>query len=128
LPSAYVGAEAPTPGAKHIFRQFVEEGKKMFRRQFVQIVALGTSSVATIATVDAKGGKTVTYVVKGFSCITCAVGLDTMLQKQKGVSWSNSIYPDGVVKIQFDPQEISEKTIKEFIGEMGFTVEQERTA
>jgi copper chaperone CopZ len=99
----------------------------MFRRKFVQIVALGTSSVATIATADAKDGKTVTYVVKGFSCITCAVGLDTILQKQKGVSWSKSTYPDGIVKIQFDPKEISEKVIEEFIGEMGFTVEQERT-
>lgn len=99
----------------------------MFRRQFVQgMAALGTSSVATIAAADAKGTKTVTYVVKGFSCVTCAVGLDTMLQKQKGVSRSNSTYPDGIVKIQFDPQEVTEKSLKAFIGDMGFTVAEER--
>ena len=100
----------------------------MFRRQFVQWMAvLGTSSVATIAAADAKGTKTVTYVVKGFSCVTCAVGLDTMLQKQKGVSRSKSTYPDGIVKIQFDPQEVTEKSLKSFISEMGFTIAEERT-
>jgi copper chaperone CopZ len=101
----------------------------MFRRQFVQLLtALGASSVATIAAADAKGTKTVTYVVKGFSCVTCAVGLDTMLQKQKGVSWSKSTYPEGIVKVQFDPQEVTEKSLKSFIGEMSFTIAEERTA
>jgi hypothetical protein len=52
----------------------------MFRRQFVRLIAaVGTGSVAAIAATKAKDGKRVTYVVKGFSCITCAVGLDTML-------------------------------------------------
>jgi copper chaperone CopZ len=99
----------------------------MFRRQFVQfIAAIGTSSVASIAAADGKGTKTVRYVVKGFSCVTCAVGLDTMLEKQKGVTWSKSTYPDGIVKILFDPKEVSEKSLKDFIGEMGFTVAEER--
>jgi copper chaperone CopZ len=99
----------------------------MFRRQFMQFVAtLSASSVATIAAADTKGAKTVTYVVKGFSCVTCAVGLDTTLQKQKGVITSKSIYPDGVVTIQFDPQEVSEKEIRSLISGMGFTVAQEK--
>jgi copper chaperone CopZ len=101
----------------------------MFRRQFVQFMAaLGTSGVATIAAADAKETTTVTYVVKGFSCLTCAVGLDTMLQKQEGVSWSNSKYHEGIVKIQFDPKVVSEKSLKAFIHEMGFTVAEERTS
>jgi copper chaperone CopZ len=101
----------------------------MFRRQFVQFMAaLGTSSVATIAGADANRTTTVTYVVSGFSCVTCAVGLDTMLQKQRGVSWSKSTYPEGIVKIQFDPTEVVEKSLKAFISDMGFTVVQERTA
>jgi|SRR5208282_305323 len=101
----------------------------MLRRQFVQFVAtLGPSSVATIAAADTRGMKSVTYVVKGFSCVTCAVGLDTMLGKQKGVAWSKSTYPEGIVKIQFDPKEVTESTLKTFIGEMGFTVGEERTA
>jgi copper chaperone CopZ len=99
----------------------------MFRRQFVQFLAVfGAGSVATIAAADTKGTKTLTYVVKGFSCITCAVGLDTMLQKQKGVAWSKSTHPEGIVTIKFDPLEVTEKSLKGFIGEMGFTVAEER--
>jgi Cu+-exporting ATPase len=99
----------------------------MFRRQFVQFVAtMGAGSVATIAAADAKRTKTVIYIVKGFSCVTCAVGLDTMLQKQEGIAWSKSTYPDGIVKIQFDPTEVTEKSLQEFISEMGFRVTEER--
>ena len=101
----------------------------MLRRQFVQFLAVfGTGSVAAIGAAGAKGTKTVTYLVKGFSCVTCAVGLDTMLQKQKGVASSKSTYPDGIVTIKFDPQEVTEKSLKELIGEMGFTVAEERAA
>jgi copper chaperone CopZ len=99
----------------------------MFRRQFVQFVAtLSAGSVATIAAADTKGTKTVTYLVKGFSCVTCAVGLDTMLEKQKGVQRCKSTYPDGIVKIQFAPQEVTEQAIKASIAEMGFTVAEEK--
>jgi copper chaperone CopZ len=100
----------------------------MFRRQFVQFVAtLSAGSVATIAAADTKRTKTVTYVVNGFSCVTCAVGLDTMLEKQKGIVRSKSTYPDGIVKIQLDPQEVTEQSLKAFIAEMGFTVDEEKT-
>ena len=101
----------------------------MFRRQFVQFMAVfGTSSLATVAAADTEKIKTVTYQVKGFSCITCAVGLDTMLQKQKGVAWSNSSYPGGIVRIKFDPQEVTEKSLEAFISEMSFTVKEERSS
>ena len=99
----------------------------MFRRQFVQFLGIfGMGSLTKIAPANARATKTVTYVVKGFSCVTCAVGLDTMLQDRKGIAWSKSSYPDGVVVIKFDPQAVTEKSLKEFIGEMGFTVAEER--
>jgi copper chaperone CopZ len=98
----------------------------MFRRQFVQfIAAVGTSSVATIAGANAKACKTLTYVVKGFSCVTCAVGLDTMLEKRKGIASSKSSYPDGVVIIKFDPNQVTTQLLKAFISEMGFAVTEE---
>jgi copper chaperone CopZ len=101
----------------------IERRTQMFRRQFVQFLGVfGMGSVATIAAAEDKATRTVTYHVKGFSCVTCAVGLDTMLQKQKGIAWSKSSYPDGVVVIKFDPQSLTEKALQEFIGEMGFTV------
>jgi|SRR5580658_6875057 copper chaperone CopZ len=95
----------------------------MFRRQFVQLIAaVGTGSVASIGAAEAKRTQTVTYHLKGFSCVTCAVGLDTMLQKQKGIASSKSTYPDGVVTITFDPQEVNDKSLRAFIADMGFTV------
>jgi copper chaperone CopZ len=100
----------------------------MFRRQFVRLIAaVGTGSVAAIAATEAKDGKTVTYVVKGFSCITCAVGLDTMLQKQKGIVSSKSSYPDGIVTITYDPKQASEESLRAFIAETGFTVAEEKS-
>ena len=42
--------------------------------------------------------------VKGFTCPTCAVGLDTMLGRQKGVIHSISSYPDAMTVIEFHPQ------------------------
>jgi copper chaperone CopZ len=100
---------------------------KMFRRQFVQIfAALGAGSVA-LSAADGKVTKSVTYTVKGFSCVTCAVGLDTMLQKQRGVARCKSTYPEGIVKIEFHPEEITEEAIQGYIREMGFTVEKTST-
>jgi copper chaperone CopZ len=98
----------------------------MFRRQFVQfIAAVGTTSVATLAATDSKATKTATYVVKGFSCVTCAIGLDTILAKQKGVASSNSTYPGGIVVVKFDPNQIASDSLKALIAEMGFTISEE---
>jgi copper chaperone CopZ len=65
----------------------------------------------------------VTYRVGGFSCITCATGLDTLLCQQKGITSSKSTYPDGTVTVAFDPERITEKEIVTFIADLGFTVE-----
>jgi Cu+-exporting ATPase len=74
---------------------------------------------------EAKGRKTaetVIYQVEGFSCVTCAVGLDTLLSKQKGILASKSTYPEGKVTVRFDSDAVDEKSIEGFIAEMGFTV------
>ena len=65
------------------------------------------------------------YFVKGFSCITCATGLDTMLLQQKGVISSKSTYPEGKVTVGFDPHRIAEQAIIAFITDLGFTVQGE---
>jgi len=57
--------------------------------------------------------------VKGFTCITCAVGLDTLLSKQKGILSSKSTYPEGKVTVKFEESAITEKAIEGFIAEMG---------
>ena len=92
----------------------------MIRRQFLQLVTM--ASVGTLAPLEgmaAGATKTVTYLVKGFSCITCATGLDTMLGQQKGVASSKSTYPEGKVTVGFDPNQITEQAIVAFITESG---------
>jgi copper chaperone CopZ len=99
----------------------------MIRRQFLQFVTM--ASVGTLAPLEgmaAGASKTVTYLVKGFSCITCATGLDTMLGQQKGVTSSKSTYPDGKVTVGFNPNQITEQAIITFITSLGFTVEGQR--
>jgi Cu+-exporting ATPase len=86
------------------------------------------ASVAGLAPLEAMPAgtsKTVIYFVKGFSCITCATGLDTLLGRQKGIISSKSTYPLGKVTVGFDPHQISEQAIVAFIADLGFTVQDE---
>lgn len=93
----------------------------MFRRKFLQRITFAGAGLATAAVSQTK---TVSYHVKGFTCITCAVGLETLLRRQKGITRAEASYPSGIVHIDFDPALVTEKTLKDFIGEMGFTVEE----
>jgi Cu+-exporting ATPase len=83
------------------------------------------AGVAPLEGLAAGATKTVVYFVKGFSCITCATGLDTMLGQQKGIVSSRSTYPEGKVTVGFDPHQITEQAIVAFIADLGFRVEGE---
>ena len=78
--------------------------------------------LAPLEGMAAGASKTVTYMVRGFSCITCATGLDTLLGQQKGVAFSKSTYPEGKATVAFDPTQITEQAIVTFITDLGFTV------
>ena len=98
----------------------------MFRRRFLQLVTM--ASVGTLTPLEgmsAGASKTLIYFVKGFSCITCATGLDTMLLQQKGVISSKSTYPEGKVTVAFDPHQVAGQAIVTFITDLGFTVQSE---
>ena len=95
----------------------------MVRRNFLQRFTMtGTSSLAALGITQASGLRSVTYKVAGFSCVTCAVGLDTMLGRQRGIVRSKSTYPEGLVVIEFDPRAITEAALVAFITERGFRV------
>ncbi len=96
----------------------------MFRRQFMQLIALsGVGGLSPVETLAAAGPRTnLVLQVKGFTCPTCAVGLDTLLGKERGIVSSHSTYPEGNVSVVFNPQESSEQGIRKLIAEMGFTV------
>jgi copper chaperone CopZ len=97
----------------------------MFRRRFLQLITLASANgLASMESLAAEPTRTATYRVKGFSCITCATGLDTMLTRQKGIKSSKSIYPAGVVTVCFNPDQITEERIVAFTAELGFTATQ----
>ncbi len=95
----------------------------MIRRRFIQLITLGTGSLATIGAIESTEKKTVTYRVTGFTCITCAVGLEVMLRQEKGVAWAKASYPDANVVIKFDPREVTEDSLRTYISSMGFKAE-----
>ena len=98
----------------------------MQRRRFVQMMTL--ASVGTVAAAElAHAGetRTVAFHVKGFTCATCAVGLETMLREQKGVKQVRATYPEAKVTIQYDPASVQENRLREFIADLGFTAEPE---
>jgi Cu+-exporting ATPase len=98
----------------------------MQRRRFVQMMTLGgAGTLAALEVAKHAGGetKTISWRIKGFTCITCAVGLETMLNRRKGVRWVKATYPDAKVSIRYDPAVVSEEALRGFIRELGFTEE-----
>lgn len=115
----------------------------MIRRQFIKLVTLtGATGFASLGALDgfdrnsAKAAldsphtktetKTVIWRVRGFTCVTCAVGLETMLRQQKGVKSTQASYPNSTVTIQFHPDEVSEASLRAFITDIGFTAEKQK--
>ncbi|HTV05265.1 MAG TPA: hypothetical protein VME86_07840 [Acidobacteriaceae bacterium] len=104
----------------------------MIRRQFLKLAtftsAAGLASLGAIGAIEkhhaiaeAKNVKTVTWHVRGFTCPTCAVGLETLLRQEKGVASASASYPNASVTIQFHPDEVTEVSLRSYISELGFT-------
>ena len=93
------------------------------RRRFLQQIAVGgTSGLAAIKAGEPSEGRTVTYKIDGFTCVTCALGLEVLLKRQKGVIRSKASYPEREAVITFDPGLTNEEAIQMAIQEAGFTV------
>lgn len=104
----------------------------MIRRQFLKLAtitgATGLTSLGAFEAIEKQSHAAghlplneVHWHVKGFTCPTCAVGLETMLRQQKGVVSATATYPQALVIIQFHPDLISENSLRAFITELGFT-------
>ena len=86
----------------------------MIRRRFLGLAALaGVGGMVTVEGMDIAEQKTVTFRIAGFTCITCAVGLEVMLRRQKGVKSAQASYPDATVTIQFHPELVSDPRLHE---------------
>jgi copper chaperone CopZ len=100
----------------------------MFRRNFIRRITIGgAGGLAAIGAADASEKERVTYRVKGFSCITCAVGLEVMLRQKKGVARAQASYPKATVFIEFDRGLLTEASLRGFIADMGFSAEEEKS-
>ena|SRR5579871_1062717 len=96
----------------------------MIRRNFFKVMGAATAGgLASLDAVAAGPAKTVVFHVKGFSCVTCATGLDTMLAKEAGIVSSSSTYPEAMATVKFDPKKTSPAAIADFISGLGFTPE-----
>jgi copper chaperone CopZ len=89
----------------------------MIRRQFIQGIACGLGVGQAAGNTKTR---TVIYRIEGFTCITCAVGLDTLLKEEKGIVSCKSSYPDRTSTVQYDPDRIREQEIRSRIQEFGF--------
>ena len=100
----------------------------MIRRKFLQLIALsGAGALAPLrGAAKEDKPKTVIFQVKGFSCITCAVGLDTMYSRIRGIAASHSTYPEGKVIVQFDPAAIDVTAVRAVILDAGFSIASEQ--
>ncbi len=78
----------------------------------------GANDAAAAGT--ARATRRAVYQVRGFTCITCAVGLEVMLRGLRGVTEASANYADSRVSVAFDEQLISEDALKQFIGSCGF--------
>ena len=95
----------------------------MERRRFIQKIAVvGTVGAATASGAETPGKATVKYKVEGFSCKTCAVGLQVLLRELDGVFTARATYPEGDLTVSFDPGVIGEGAIKAFVAKSGFKV------
>jgi len=89
----------------------------MLRRKFIKRI---TSALSVAPVVAAGTTSTVTWHIDGFSCLTCAVGLDTMLREHQGIVRSKSSYEARTATIEFHPNLVREKQIRGFVEELGF--------
>ena len=97
----------------------------MHRRRFIQFASLAAGAGSLAALEKAAGAEkrnTVVFMVKGFSCVTCAVGLDTMLTREKGIVSSHSTYPEGKATVCYRADLVTEDAIGGLIADMGFSV------
>src|SRR5690242_18284085 len=98
----------------------------MIRRKFLSLVTLaGVGGLAALESVAVTERKTVTFRITGFTCITCAVGLETLLEKEKGIIRAQASYPESKATIIYNPTVINEALLVKFIEEAGFKTTKE---
>jgi copper chaperone CopZ len=93
----------------------------MIRRQFIGLMTLaGAGGLIAREGLHSSQRRTVHYRVTGFTCITCAVGLETLLKRHAGVVEASASYRDGTTTVTYDSNLVSDAALVEFIESAGF--------
>lgn len=67
-----------------------------------------------------------TYQLEGMTCPTCAIKIEKLLKKTKGVEESEVLYNSGRVKVSFDEATVTSEDITAAIEQLGYTVVSEK--
>lgn len=101
----------------------------MERRNFLRTVVIGSGTGAGLAALERQKKQAaklewpkVEWRVEGFYCPTCAIGLETLLQRNEAIGSVTAEYPSGRVRIGYDAAKITPATIAALIEEAGFKV------
>lgn len=96
-------------------------GGAVIRRQFLeQVTKLGTTGLIAVQTGCTRERQTVIFRIEGFTCITCATGLETLLSRERGVVSVVASYPKSLARVTFDPGLTTPETLAQQIQAMGF--------
>ena len=60
------------------------------------------------------------FLVEGITCTGCAMDMENIMLDMDGVEEATVNYSDGVFVIQYDPDEIEEKSIIKKVKTLGF--------
>jgi Cu+-exporting ATPase len=80
----------------------------------------GVGGVVAMEGMDLAEQKTVIFRISGFTCITCAVGLETLLQKERGVIRVTASYSESIATVTYHPKLATERSLVSFIESAGF--------
>ena len=102
----------------------------MLRRRFLGVMTMiGAGSAVAIPLVAANErnehthageARTIRYKVVGFTCVTCALGLEVLLRQHEGVLSANADYGAATATVRFDPSRVSEASLEAVIQDAGF--------
>src|SRR3989344_4519127 len=66
--------------------------------------------------------KKITFHIEGMHCASCAVLINKILDKQKGIKASNANFGSEMLAVDFNPEIISLPKIKEIVANLGYNL------
>jgi copper chaperone CopZ len=88
----------------------------------LSLAGAGAAAAHKLTAVSPVENRIVHFKVNGFSCATCATGLEVTLRGLNGVARAHAEYPEGTVVIGFDQNVISDSMLRAAITDCGFSL------